>query len=234
MSSHGNGGPRQYVSYTFYKAMPEWRRLDEETRRRGREEFAALVDEYRASIFIKPYTLVGTRADTDFMLWKAAAELEIFSQLEGELNRTLLGGYLLRPYSYLCTMRRSVYLSDTAGGERHGARLQAKAGHGRYLFVYPFVKQRRWYALSQEERQKAMNEHFQIGGRYPDFEVNTAYSFGLDDQEFVVSFEGDDPHRFVELVMELRSSEASAYTERDTPIFTCIGKDLPEALELLG
>ena len=234
MSNHGPGGARQFVSYTFYRVMPEWRRLDEDTRRRGREEFAAVLDEYRPSIFLRSYSLVGTRADCDLMLWKAASELEIFTQIEGELNGTLLGGYLERPHAYLCTMKRSVYLQDGVAGDRHGSRLQARAGSGKYLFVYPFVKQRRWYSMSQEDRQAAMNEHFAVGGRYPDFEVNTAYSFGLDDQEFVVSFEGEDPHRFVDLVMELRGTEASAYTERDTPIFTCIATDLPRALELLG
>jgi chlorite dismutase len=227
-------GHRQFVSYTFYKVQPEWRRLPEEDRRRGRAEFAAVVDEYRPLIFLRAYSTVGTRADCDFMLWKAAHEVEIFNRIEGELNQTGLGAYLLRPYSYLSALRRSIYLPDEAHGDRHGVRAGVKSGGRRFLFVYPFVKQRAWYSQSKEERQRMMNEHFKIGARYPEFEVNTAYSFGLDDQEFVVSFEGDDPHRFVDLVMELRESEASSYTERDTPIFTCIAQPLEEALELLG
>ena len=225
---------RQFVSYTFYRLMPEWRRLDAETRERGRREFAAVVDEYRSSVFIKPYSLVGTRPECDLMLWKAAMELEIFNRIEADLNQTSMGGYLERPYAYLCSMKRSIYLAEEAHGDRHGARVEVKSKHGKYLFVYPFVKTREWYRLTRPARQGMMNEHFEIGKRYPEFEVNTAYSFGLDDQEFVVSFEGDEPHRFVDLVMELRSSQASAYTERDTPIFTCIATDLREALELLG
>lgn len=227
-------GERQFVSYTFYKVLPEWRRLDLETRRRGREEFAALIDEYRPSVFIKPYSLVGTRADCDFMLWKAAVELEIFNQIEAELNQTLMGGYLERPYSFLCSMKRSIYLAEASHGDRHGARVEVKSRYGKYLFVYPFVKTREWYRLDRTDRQAMMNEHFAVGRRYPEFEVNTAYSFGLDDQEFVVSFEGDSPHRFVDLVMELRSSRASSYTERDTPIFSCIAADLNDALEKAG
>ena len=230
--SEGNGH-RQFVSYTFYRVLPEWRRLGEAERERGRREFAAVVDEYRPLIFLRSYSVLGTRPDCDLMLWKAAHELEIFNRLEGELNQTLLGGYLERPHAFLSALRRSVYLPDGAHGDRHGTRLEVKSGNGKYLFVYPFVKQREWYRLSKEERQRMMNEHFRIGARYPDFEVNTAYSFGLDDQEFVVSFEGEDPHRFVDLVMELRETEASSYTERDTPIFTCLATPLPEALELL-
>jgi chlorite dismutase len=225
--------PRQFVAYTFYKVLPEWRRLDEETKRRGREEFSAVVDEYSASIFCRSYSLLGTRADCDFMLWKAAVELEIFNRFEGELNRSGLGAYITRPYSYLAGLRRSMYLPETSGGDRHGTGAVRAAGH-RYLFVYPFVKKRPWYKLSKQARQGMMNEHFEIGNRYPDFEVNTGYSFGVDDQEFVVAFEGDDPHRFIDLVMELRESEASAFTERDTPTFACLRADLKETLELVG
>lgn len=233
MAEAGNGH-RQFVSYTFFKVRSEWRRLPEEERRRGRAEFAAVVDEYRPLIFLKTYTVVGTRADSDLMLWAAAHELEVFTRLLGDLNQTGLGAYLDKPHALLAALRRSVYLPEGAHGDRHGTRMEVKTSSGKYLFVYPFVKQRAWYRLSKDERQRMMNEHFKIGAKYPEFEVNTAYSFGLDDQEFVVSFEGDDAHRFVDLVMELRDSEASAYTERDTPIFTCIATPVEEALELLG
>ena len=66
-----------------------------------------------------------------------------------------------------------------------------------------------------------MSDHIEIGRRYPEITINTAYSFGLDDQEFVVSFEADEPDRFLDLVQELRSSESSSLL-RDTPIFTCV------------
>ncbi len=66
-----------------------------------------------------------------------------------------------------------------------------------------------------------MDEHIAIGHRYHGIRINTTYSYGLDDQEFVVAFEGDDPGEFLALVRELRESESSAYTERDTPMFTC-------------
>ena len=83
------------------------------------------------------------------------------------------------------------------------------------------VKTRAWYTLPRDERQRIMNEHIAIGHRYHDIQINTTYSYGLDDQEFVVAFEGDDPGEFLALVRELRDSESSSYTERDTPMFTC-------------
>jgi nitrite reductase/ring-hydroxylating ferredoxin subunit len=103
-----------------------------------------------------------------------------------------------------------------------------------YLFVYPFVKTRAWYALPKEERQRMMDAHIAIGRKYPTVKLNTTYSYGLDDQEFVVAFETDEPADFLDLVMELRETEASSYTERDTPIFSCLAMGLGETLDTLG
>jgi nitrite reductase/ring-hydroxylating ferredoxin subunit len=103
----------------------------------------------------------------------------------------------------------------------------------KYFFVYPFVKTREWYQLPLEERQKMMEEHIRIGRKYPSVKLNTTYSFGLDDQEFVVSFETDEPADFLDLVMELREAKTSLYTLRDTPIFSCIAMGLREALDTL-
>lgn len=79
-----------------------------------------------------------------------------------------------------------------------------------------------------------MNEHIRVGHEFPGIRINTAYSFGLDDQDFVVSFEGSEPKEFVSLVMRLRESGASRYTQRDTPIFTCAKRPLEEILWALG
>jgi hypothetical protein len=84
------------------------------------------------------------------------------------------------------------------------------------------VKTRAWYALSMEERRRTMTEHVRVGHKYPKIRINTSYSYGLDDQEFVVAFEGDDPAEFLDLVSDLRYTEASSYTLRDTPMFTCV------------
>ena len=95
------------------------------------------------------------------------------------------------------------------------------------------VKQRRWYGLPDEERRRIMKSHIEVGRRYPEITINTSYSFGLDDQEFVVAFEGDDPGEFLDLVQELRPTESSAYTERETPIFTCVAMSVRKALDAL-
>jgi len=145
-----------------------------------------------------------------------------------------MGPYLEVPYSYLAMTRRSQYIEQHQHAGQEGARLRVRPVGSKYLFVYPFVKTRAWYLLPKEERQAMMDAHISTGHRYPSVRINTGYSFGLDDQEFVVAFETDSPSDFLDLVMELREVRASEYTLRDTPIFTCVGMAPGEALDMLA
>jgi chlorite dismutase len=129
--------------------------------------------------------------------------------------------------------KRSVYVGKNARGA-HDPRLVITPDDKKYLFVYPFVKTRAWYALPLEDRKRMMNEHIRVGLTYPSVSLNTTYSFGLDDQEFVVAFETDNISDFLDLVQQLRETEASSYTLRDTPMFTCVAQPLPDILEAIG
>lgn len=228
------GGRRQLVKFTFFKVDPAWRRLDPATRAESKRAFVAALEETPDLLVCRTYSTIGTRGDCDFMIWTAAYELEAFQRLMTRLYSTPLGGYLTTPYSYLSMTRRSPYVEKHHHEGQEGTRVTLEPGEGRYLFVYPFVKQRRWYRLTKQARQGMMNEHIEIGHKYPTVRLNTTYSFGLDDQEFVLAFDSDSPVDFLELVAELRESEASSYTERDTPIFTCIKVSPGEMLDALG
>lgn len=92
----------------------------------------------------------------------------------------------------------------------------------KYLFLYPFVKTPEWYLLGQETRQGIMNGHIKVGKQYPQIDQLLLYSFGLQDQEFVVVYETDDLSEFSSLVYAMRNTEARRYTERDTPLYTGI------------
>jgi chlorite dismutase len=230
----GNDDRRQYVNFAFYKVDPAWRRLPLEDRARGKCQFIDVAKTFEPEMLIIPYSLVGIRGDTDFMLWRIGYDLLKFQEMTAKLLATDLGKYLTTPYSLLAMTKRSTYVREHQHAGQEGTRLQLTPGKFRYLFVYPFVKTRAWYLLTQADRQRMMNEHIEVGHRFPTVRLNTTYSFGLDDQEFVVAFETDKPDDFLDLVMELRSAETSNYTLRDTPIFTCVHHDLRQALELLG
>jgi chlorite dismutase len=228
---------RQYIRYLFYKASPNWRQLPPGQRENARSELLGALEPFAERLpVLRAYSTLGTRADADFVLWMVSERLEDFQELQAAVLRSAMGQHLDTPYSYLAMTKRSQYVDRHvhADGDGEGRRTRIRPTGRQYLFVYPMVKKRPWYRLSYEERQKAMDEHIRIGHDFPRVKINTSYSFGLDDQEFVVAFETDYPADFLDLVEKLRGGEASAYTERETPIFTCIAGSIAEVLELLG
>src|SRR5574341_1777887 len=230
---HASETPRQYVNFAFYKLDPSWRRLPEHEREVGKKELRAVVEEFVPQMLILPYTLVGIRADSDLMLWRISSDLDLFQRMSTKLLLTGLGTYLTPTYSYLAMTKRSIYL-DKLDPDHPADRTRVVPGKSKYLFVYPFVKSRDWYRMTQAARQGIMDEHIEIGTKYRSVRLNITYSFGLDDQEFVVAFDTDKPGDFLDLAMELRGAEASRYTLRDTPTFTCLARSLDEALDSLG
>jgi chlorite dismutase len=225
---------RQYVNYLFFKADPAWRRLSREERDRGRSEFEGVVKDWKGRVLMIPFTTVGTRGDTDFMLWRISERLEDFTEMSTQLLNTSLGKWCHTPYSYLGMTKRSMYVDHHEHEGSEGRRGRVVPGQNKYIFIYPFWKTSEWYLLSKEERQRMMNVHIETGHRYPSIKINTIYCFGLDDPEFVVAFEGDKPQDFIDLVMEMREHEVRKYTMRDTPIFTCIRGSIGEVLATLG
>lgn len=224
----------QFVKYDFYKLDPQWRRLPSNEKAEHKQEFLAVLDELSSDVSVLPYSLVGIRGDCDFLLWKVAWDLEQLQELATRLWSTNLGKYLEIPYSYLAMTRHSPYVGAHRHPGQEGTTASIRQVGRKYLFVYPFIKTHSWYQLPAEDRQRMMTDHFRIGHKYPTVKITTTYSYGLDDQEFVLGFETDSPKDFLELVMDLRGSEARPYTERDTPIFTCIARDLPDTLNSLG
>lgn len=225
---------RQFVKYTFWKVDATALRWPDGERATAADELASILDQRAASGTLLTYSTVGLRGDADILVWQAADEVEQIQQAESSWRGTILGPHLQTAHSFLAMMRPSPYLGRHRHPDQEGRRTRLKPAGQRYLFVYPMWKKRSWYRLPYERRKAMMIEHFAIGHRYPQVKINTAYSFGLDDQEFVVAFETANLADFLDLVMELRETQASAYTLRDTPTFTCLNRDLGEALEQIG
>lgn len=225
--------PRQFVNFTFYRARPELRLLNDADKQRCKHEFVRTFDEYRSKLLIHTYSTIGLRTNVDFMVWRIGYELDPMQAMTASLNKTDMAKYIEPTQSFLSMTKRSMYI-DKDNPEHVEDRLHIVPGRSDYLFVYPFVKTREWYTRSPEQRQEMMDEHIRIGSKYRSVKLHTTYSFGLDDQEFVVAFETDNPADFLDLVQELRETKASSYTLRDTPMFTCRQRTLTECLDALG
>ena len=219
---------RNYVKYTFLKVDAAWRRRSAAERAADKAEFAAACNEFSSTHYLRAYSLVGTRGDCDLLVRAIAPSLDPIHELHVLLNQSGLMRWADVPHSYLALTKESPYSDQPEQplAPREGA-------DSKYLIVYPMWKKREWYMLSAEERMRVMRDHIAVARRFTGIETNTAYSFGLDDQEFVVAFDADDPSEFLDLVQELRSTESSAYTASETPIFTCVRSSVERALDAL-
>ena len=213
------------MKYTFLKLDPAWRRLETAERSAHKREFLAACEDFAADHLLQAFSLIGTRGDADLMLVAEAENLDRIHEFHVVLGQSGIAKWSSQPYSFLGMRKPSEYSDER--------REKPRGFHGKYLFVYPFVKTRPWYALPAEERYRVMQDHIRIGKEYPNVDNHTTYSFGLDDQEFVVAFDTDDVGAFLDLVQRLRGTEASAWTARDTPSFTTIRTSLKRAVDAL-
>ncbi|MDB5290071.1 MAG: chlorite dismutase [Phycisphaerales bacterium] len=230
------GGPivqRQFVNFAFYKLDPAFRRLNDHEKIQARSEFLCLFQSPRPGLICLSYSTVGLRPDVDFLLWRIGLSPDEFQSQTQLINKSRLGAYLTTPHSLVSMTKRSMYIDKLDPFHTVESRTHIIPGKRKYLFVYPFVKTRDWYLLPLPERQEIMDGHIKVGNKYPSVKLNTTYSFGLDDQDFVVAFESDEPKDFLDLVMELRETQSSKYTQRDTPIFTCVQMPMENVLDQL-
>jgi chlorite dismutase len=224
---------RQMVNFAFFKLDPAFRRLGEHEKIQARSEFLKVLDQRREGLISLTYSTVGLRPDCDFLLWRIAPSVDAFQAHTQAINKTRIGGFLTTPWSFVSMTKRSMYVDKLDPFHTPESRTHIIPGKRKYLFVYPFVKTRDWYLLPLEQRQQIMDVHIRVGNKYPSVKLNTTYSFGLDDQDFVVAFETDEPKDFLDLVMDLRETQSSKYTQRDTPIFTCVQTPMENVLDQL-
>ncbi len=213
-----------FVNFLCFSLDATFRRLSDAERTRGIQQFVTELESARSDVSVRAYLSIGLRHDTDFFLWAIAKDLAPFQPLTADLLKTELGRFLKLSYTFVAMTRPSAYNP----GHIPVFELGEKAR--KYLFLYPFVKSREWYLLPFEKRREMMRGHMTIGESYPMVRLNTTYSFGLGDQDFVLAFETDEPAAFEDLVQRLRETEASRYTVRDTPFILGTWCEDPSAL----
>jgi chlorite dismutase len=208
---------------------PAWRRLPAAQRRDSCAEFFAAAESGEA-VTTFTYSMVGLKPGIDMLLWRLGSGLDALEESAAAALRSGMGTWLEVRQSFVGVIQPSQYVKKPTPQEQS----LFSGERSRYLIVYPFTKSTEWYLLDKETRQSVMNEHMKVGHSYPQVRQLLAYSFGLDDQDFLVAYETDDLVAFSELVRSLRSTESRRSTVRDTPILTGIHREPRELGSLLG
>jgi chlorite dismutase len=217
-----------FLNFSFFKVDPKWRWLNEIGKEEAAKEFASLVEVAGTKMKVRTYSTVGLREDSDFMIWMISDTIEKTQVMTTKIYTTVLGKYLSPSYVFLSAARPSIYSSKVTPG------FMTDEQPMKYVIVYPFVKTREWYLLPFDQRKKMMEEHIAIGRKFPQIRLNTTYSFGIDDQDFMLALETPDLIAFQELIMQLRETQVSRYIERDTPMIVCVYKGVEDIVKSLG
>ena len=223
----GNDDEKYFFNFSFFQIDPKWRWMSDLAKEESAKEVENVIK--NSGIKFRTYSTLGLRSDADFLFWFAAKSIEEIQSVISKLYLTVFGKYIVPTQTYVSCTRPSIYA-------RNGRTIAFVAGNEskKYVVVYPFTKTREWYLLSKEDRQKMMNEHIDVSQKYPDIVLNTTYSFGIDDQDFMLAFETDDLRNFQDLIMDLRETKVSAYVKVDTPMLVCVKKDIIPLIGNLG
>jgi chlorite dismutase len=218
---------RTFLSFSFFQIDPKWRWMAD----LAKEESAKEVDNIlrNSQIPYRSYSTLGLRDDAEFLLWFATDSVEKIQDVMSKLYLTVFGKYIVPKHVYLSCTRPSIYAKNPTS---HG--WVAGEEQKKYVIVYPFVKTREWYLLPIEKRKDMMAEHIAVGHKYPEVLLNTTYSFGIHDEDFMLAFETDNLDKFQDLIMDLRETRVSEYVKVDTPMIVCVKKDLIPLIRSLG
>ena len=224
---------KQFINFIFFRVNPDWRKLNAETKRVFKSEFQSVFNKFDEQLLLFAYSLVGFDSKADLMFWRIGDNLDSIQEMTAKLYRTNLGSYLETVDNYLAITKKRMFIAPDAH-ESIEDRFHIKAGAKKYHFVYPCAKHRDWYEKSGEERQELLEENLMVGKKFENIKIHLTHAFGFSEQEYIVSFETDEPKDFLALAEELRQTTASKFTLRGMPIYTCRQRTLMECLDAIG
>jgi chlorite dismutase len=204
------------IRYTMWSVFKLERVLGEANRQVEAAEVEALFAKLAADDVVVrgTYDVSGLRADADLMIWWHAPTSEALQAAYNAFRRTALGSRMAPVWSQLALHRPAEF------NRSHIPAFMAEEETHPFVCVYPFVRSYDWYLLPDQERRDILKEHGMAARDYPDVRANTVASFALGDYEWILAFEADELHRIVDLMRELRATEARRHVREEIPFYT--------------
>ncbi|KQX75594.1 hydrogen peroxide-dependent heme synthase [Aeromicrobium sp. Root472D3] len=204
------------IRYTMWSVFRLDRVLGDADRQAEAAEVEALIEKLAADDVVVrgTYDVSGLRADADLMVWWHAPTSDALQIAYNAFRRTALGARMAPVWSQMALHRPAEF------NRSHIPAFMADEEVQPYVCVYPFVRSYDWYLLPEDERRAILKEHGMAARDYPDVRANTVASFALGDYEWILAFEAKELHRIVDLMRELRATEARRHVREEIPFYT--------------
>jgi hydrogen peroxide-dependent heme synthase len=205
----------QVIRYTMWSVF-RVRTLADADRDAVAHEVEELLEQAAAKDVVTrgAYDVAGLRADADYMFWWHAPTSDDLQEVYSRFRRTALGRASEPVWSVMALHRPAEF------NKSHVPAFLAEEKAYAYVCVYPFVRSYEWYLLPDDERRALLAEHGKMAREYPDVRANTVSSFALGDYEWILAFEADDLHRIVDVMRDLRATDARRHVRHEVPFFT--------------
>jgi chlorite dismutase len=207
----------RYLMFSVFSVRPGGLGYDEQARAAVVDETATFLkqQEERGVVVRGLYDLAGMRADADFMIWTHAGTVEALQATYSGFRRATALGRASSPVWSNVALHRPAEFNKS-----HIPAFLAGEDPGNYICVYPFVRSLEWYLLPDDERRRMLSEHGMAARGYKDVRANTVPAFALGDYEWILAFEAPELHRIVDLMRDLRATDARRHVREETPFFT--------------
>lgn len=204
----------RYTTWTTYKI--EEAGISESEQKNFAQELSELIERWRQRrIEVRGiYDVSGLRADADFMLWIHGDKAEDVQEALHEFIRTGLGKRSKSIWSAMGVHRPAEF------NKGHVPAFMTGVAARQWVVTYPFVRSYEWYLLPDEERRAMLIEHGVAGRDFSQILTNTVSAFALGDYEWILALESDDLYEMVDMMRELRNTQARRHVRIEIPFYT--------------
>lgn len=217
---------QRYTQWITLRALPGALSEDrEQVIEEARTFFDTLEDE--GDLIVRGiYDISGSRAEADVMIWWHAEEFSTLQDAYNRFRRDTALGRALEPFWIGNGLHRPAEFNKS-----HLPSFIMDEEPNDWITVYPFVRSYEWYIMDEQKRRKILSEHGQAARDYADVRANTVPAFALGDYEWLLAFEAPTLDRIVDLMYQMRYTEARLHVREETPFFT--GRRVKDVSEIV-
>ncbi|MEV4689028.1 hydrogen peroxide-dependent heme synthase [Microbacterium sp. LWH3-1.2] len=227
MTDVAANSPTETLGYTLWAVF----RRDSSAPAPAGDLSAAVAEVEASGVVVRGfYDVSGLRADADLMIWLTGVGIapEVLQSALRILRRAEPLASLEPVWNAMGVHRDAEFTAS------HLPAFMRDKDPEAWLTVYPFVRSYDWYILPDDERRQMLADHGRKGAAHRSVLSNTVASFALGDYEWILALEAPELVELVDLMRDLRQTEARRHVREEVPFYTGRRIGLDEIAEVLA